>query len=78
VNCAKPYLIYTHYTWYDVCMSTSDTKPIRWTLYADPTLIDQFRQLAALHRRSLNSELIWALEQYAKQEQRKAKRDANS
>ena len=50
---------------------------MRWTLYADPTLIEQFRRLAALHRRSLNSELIWALEQYAKQEQRKGKKDAD-
>jgi hypothetical protein len=59
-------------------MNTSDTKPIRWTLYADPALIERFRHLAALQRRSLNSELIWALEQYAKQEQRKEKRDTPS
>jgi hypothetical protein len=59
-------------------MKTSDTKSIRWTLYADPALIETFRHLASEHKRSLNSELIWALEQYAKQEQRKAKRDANS
>lgn len=59
-------------------MKTSDTKPIRWTLYADPALIDQFRQLATLHRRSLNSEMVWALEQYAKAEQRKGKRDADT
>lgn len=58
-------------------MKTSDGKPIRWTLYAHPALIEQFRQLAALHRRSLNSELIWALEQYAKVEQRKGKRNAD-
>ena len=58
-------------------MNTPDTKPIRWTLYADPALIEQFRHLASGHKRSLNSELIWALEQYAKEEQRKAKREAN-
>jgi hypothetical protein len=58
-------------------MNTADIKPIRWTLYADPALIDQFRQLAARHRRSLNSELIWALEQYAKAELRKGKKDAD-
>jgi hypothetical protein len=46
-------------------------------LYVPPALLDQFRQLAAEHRRSLNSELVWALEQYAKQEQRKRKRDAD-
>lgn len=58
-------------------MKTYDTKPIRWTLYADPALIELFRQLATLHRRSLNSELIWALEQYAKAEQRKEQQDAD-
>ena len=59
-------------------MKTADTKSIRWTLYADPALIDEFRHLASEHKRSLNSELVWALEQYAKQERRKAKRDADS
>ncbi|HEY7122471.1 MAG TPA: Arc family DNA-binding protein [Ktedonobacterales bacterium] len=52
-------------------------KTQRWMLYLPPALLDQFRQLATEHRRSLNSELVWALEQYAKQEQRKAKREAN-
>ena len=47
-------------------------------LYLPPTLLEQFRALAVEHRRSLNSELVWALEQYAKQEQRKAKRETNS
>ncbi|HEU5198389.1 MAG TPA: hypothetical protein VFU32_02060 [Ktedonobacterales bacterium] len=58
-------------------MKTSESKSIRWTLYADPALIDEFRHLASAHKRSLNSELIWALEQYAKAEQRKTKREAN-
>jgi hypothetical protein len=61
-----------------MCMNTSENNPKRWTIYADPALIEQFRQLAAWHKRSLNSELIWALEQYAKQEQRKAKRETSS
>jgi hypothetical protein len=47
-------------------------------LYLPPALLEQFRVLAAEHRRSLNSELVWALEQYAKAEQRKAKRDTPS
>ena len=47
-------------------------------LYAAPALIEQFRALSREHKRSLNSELIWALEQYAKAEQRKAKRDTPS
>ena len=50
----------------------------RWTITVSPALIEEFRHLASEHKRSLNSELVWALEQYAKQEQRKAKREANS
>jgi hypothetical protein len=60
-----------------MCMNKSDTKLKRWTIYADPALIDEFRHLASEHKRSLNSELIWALEQYAKQEKRKRKRDTD-
>ena len=47
-------------------------------LYLPPALLEQFRALAAEHRRSLNSELVWALEQYAKAEQRKTKREQDS
>ncbi len=50
----------------------------RWTITVSPTLIDEFRTLAAEHKRSLNSELVWALEQYAKAERRKGKRDADT
>ena len=49
----------------------------RWTITVSPALIDEFRQLAGEHKRSLNSELVWALEQYAKQERRKRKRDTD-
>ena len=77
IYAARLGLTHMYYTWYHMYMKTSDPKPIRWTLYAAPALIEQFRQLAALHRRSLNSELIWALEQYAHAEQRKGKRDAD-
>jgi hypothetical protein len=56
----------------------SKPKLNRWTITVSPTLIDEFRHLASEHKRSLNSELVWALEQYAKQEQRKAKREATS
>ncbi len=58
-------------------MKLSHIKPIRWTLYTDPALIEQFCHMASEHKRSLNSELVWALEQYARQEQQKAKREAN-
>ena len=50
----------------------------RWTITVSPALIDEFRHLASEHKRSLNSELVWALEQYVKHEQRKAKRETSS
>jgi hypothetical protein len=50
----------------------------RWTITVSPALIEEFRHLASEHKRSLNSELVWALEQYAKAEQRKAKREQDS
>ena len=56
----------------------TERKSQRWMLYLPPVLLEQFRTLAAAHRRSLNSEMVWALEQYAKAEQRKGKRDADA
>ena len=56
---------------------TTERKSQRWMLYLPPALLEQFRVLASEHRRSLNSELVWALEQYAKAEQRKGNRDAD-
>ena len=56
----------------------SKPKLNRWTITVSPALIEEFRHLANEHKRSLNSELVWALEQYAKHEQRKAKREATS
>jgi len=50
----------------------------RWTITASPALIDDFRHLAREQKRSVNSELIWALEPDAKQEQRNAARAANA
>ena len=50
----------------------------RWTITVSPALIDEFRALAAEHKRSLNSELVWALEQYAKAERRKGTKDADA
>jgi hypothetical protein len=43
-----------------------------------PALSAAFRQVAAKQKRSLNSELVWALEHYAKAEKRKGKRNANA
>ena len=56
----------------------SKPKLNRWTITVSPALIDEFRHLASEHKRSLNSELVWALEQYAKAEQRKSKRAKDS
>jgi hypothetical protein len=56
---------------------STDRKSQRWMLYLPPALLEQFRHLASAHRRSLNSELVWALEQYAKVEQQKGDRDAD-
>ena len=57
--------------------TTSDPTNRRWTVYLPADLLERLRQSATLHRRSLNSELVWALEQYARQEQRKGQRDAD-
>lgn len=56
----------------------SEPKLPRWTITVSPALIDEFRHLASEHRRSLNSELVWALEQYVRAEKRKGKRDADA
>jgi hypothetical protein len=50
----------------------------RWTMTVSPAVIDEFRALAAQHRRSLNSELVWALEQYVRAEKRKGRRNADA
>jgi Arc-like DNA binding domain len=72
-------LTYQYGTWYHTSMDTStERKTQRWMLYVPPALLEQFRTLSAAHRRSLNSELVWALEQYAKLERRKRSRDADA
>jgi hypothetical protein len=55
----------------------SEPKLPRWTITVSPALLDEFRHLASEHKRSLTSELVWALEQSAKQEKRKRKRDTD-
>jgi len=57
--------------------TTSDPTNRRWTVYLPAELLERLRESATLHRRSLNSELVWALEQYSQQQQRKRKRDAD-
>jgi hypothetical protein len=58
--------------------TTSDPTNRRWTVYLPADLLERLRQSAVEHRRSLNSELVWALDQYSKQEQRKGKRNADA
>src|SRR5690242_3872241 len=58
-------LIHWYHKWYHTGMNdTTERKSQRWMLYLPPALLEQFRTLAAEHRRSLNSEMVWALEQY--------------
>lgn len=42
----------------------------RWMLYIPKAMLATFRKLAAEHRRSVNSEMLWALEQYLAQQER--------
>jgi hypothetical protein len=41
-------------------MKSTEPKLPRWTITVSPALIAEFRALATEHRRSLNSELVWA------------------
>ncbi len=67
------------WAWYHMYMksTTSDPTNRRWTVYLPADLLERLRQSAIEHRRSLNSELVWALDQYAQAEKRKRKRDAD-
>lgn len=52
-------------------MNTETKQPnIRWMLYLPKEMLTAFRALAAQHRRSVNSEMLWALEQYLAQQER--------
>ena len=55
--------------WYDTVMDKQQT--IKSTVYVPKEVWEQLRQSAREHRRSLNSELIWALQQYLEQQKRK-------
>lgn len=42
----------------------------RWMIYLPKEMLAAFRALAAQHRRSVNSEMLWALEQYLAQQEK--------
>jgi hypothetical protein len=47
-------------------MKTSQQPPEdRFTLRLPATLLERIRQIAVEHKRSINQEMVWALEQYA-------------
>ena len=78
IEAAKPALTYQYRGWYHTGMNdTTERKTQRWMLYLPPALLEEFRRLSVAHRRSLNSEMIWALEQYAKAEKEQGKHDAD-
>jgi predicted transcriptional regulator len=48
-----------------------ETPPIKKkTVYLPADVDERLRRVAQLHRRSFNSELVWALEQYLEQQER--------
>ena len=44
---------------------------VKTTIYIPVEVWEQLRQVAKEHRRSLNSELVWALQQYLALQKRK-------
>jgi predicted transcriptional regulator len=54
--------------WYDAFMDKPET--VKTTIYVPAEVWEQLRQVAKEHRRSLNSELVWALQQYLEQQKR--------
>jgi predicted transcriptional regulator len=55
--------------WYDAVMEKPAT--VKTTVYVPAEVWEQLRQVAKAHRRSLNSEMVWALQQYLDQQSRK-------
>jgi hypothetical protein len=48
-----------------------DKQPaIKTTIYVPAAIWERLRQSAKEHRRSLNSELVWALQEYLEQQKR--------
>jgi rRNA-processing protein FCF1 len=51
-------------------MTTGSSSNKKTTVYLPPAVIEELHHVARRHRRSFNSELIWALEQYLNQQGR--------
>jgi predicted transcriptional regulator len=53
----------------------NDAKPARTTIYLAPETHEALHRVAKAHKRSFNSEVVWALEQYLAQEARRRAQD---
>ncbi len=52
---------------YNTVMETSQQTPEdRFTLRLPTSLSERIRQIATAHKRSINQEMVWALEQYVR------------
>jgi hypothetical protein len=54
--------------WCDAVMDKQET--VKTPVYVPAEVWEQLRQVAREHRRSLNGELVWALQQYLEQQKR--------
>jgi hypothetical protein len=55
---------------YDTCMKNEERTSKKITFVLPVALIERLRAQAQAHRRSLVGELVWAVEQYLKQQER--------
>jgi hypothetical protein len=58
---------------YNTCMARNTSKQRQMTAYIPFDLYEALRQSAKANRRSINSELIWALQQYVAQQEKERK-----
>ena len=56
--------------WYYSCMKQEKPTRKKTSFLYPEDLLERLRQLAAQHQRSLNGELVWALELYVAQQER--------
>ena len=60
---------------YTSCMETKQPEQ-KLTVRFLPEILTQLRALAKAHKRSLNSEILWGLQQYINQCKKEGKQDA--
>lgn len=53
----------------------TDTKPVRTSIYLSPETREALHRVAKEHKRSFNSEVVWALEQYLAQQSKRGQKD---